>query len=65
MLIGTALKFFLVAVFLADESETLHYFGPFETEEQCYAFDYLQKANVFYVGMCHRLDTTKVSSRPT
>lgn len=65
MLNGLALKFFLVVVFYADDLETLHYFGPFETEDACYSFDYLAKSGVLYMGTCKRMDTALVPSRPT
>jgi hypothetical protein len=65
MLIGTALKFFLMVVFFSTDEETVHYFGPFENEEACYQWDYLHKAGVLYVGTCKLMESEKLPVRPT
>jgi hypothetical protein len=60
MLIGTALKFFLVVTFFADPSREVFYYGPFTDEEACYRWDYLVKDGAHYVGTCKLLDPATV-----
>lgn len=65
MLMGTALKYFLLVWFLREDTTEPTYFGPFENEEACWSFDYLQKSGVLYIGTCRLMDTALVPSRPT
>jgi hypothetical protein len=65
MLIGTALKFFLVVSFFNDPTRELYYYGPFKDEKACYRWDLLAKSGEPHVGTCKLLDPAKVPSRPT
>lgn len=59
------MKWFLVFVFLNDDTDTLNYWGPFETEEACYQPNYLHESGVLFIGTCKLLDIALVPSRPT
>ena len=64
-MIATTLKYFMLVWFLHEETLEPVYFGPFEDEETCWQFDYLQKSGVLYIGRCSLMDTALVPSRPT